>query len=106
MAAARMSCFGQCHDCSSFCLASSNNNSSRNYNKRLRDQTSTEKPARSSTPEFYTQLRTEVLRRDGWRCQSCGSRTSLQAHHIEKLSQGGEDADENLITLCTKCHWR
>jgi hypothetical protein len=55
-------------------------------------------------PELYTQLWTEVLRRDGWRCQSCGARTNLQVHHIQKRSQGGRDTNENLITLCAKCH--
>src|SRR5207237_9463674 len=55
-------------------------------------------------PDLYTQLRNEVLRRDGWRCQSCGSPTSLQVHHIQKLSQGGWDTNENLITLCAACH--
>jgi hypothetical protein len=29
-------------------------------------------------PELYEQLRDAVLRRDGWRCQFCGTRSSLE----------------------------
>ena len=55
-------------------------------------------------PEAYQQLCQQVLRRDGWRCQQCGSRTHLQVHHIQLRSQLGDDAEENLITLCSECH--
>ena len=55
-------------------------------------------------PEPYQQLRQEILRRDGWRCQSCGSRKDLQIHHIEARSQLGNDSEENLVTLCADCH--
>jgi 5-methylcytosine-specific restriction endonuclease McrA len=52
----------------------------------------------------YGDLSRRVLRRDGWRCQDCGSRTNLEVHHLQFRSQGGEDAEENLITLCCRCH--
>ncbi len=55
-------------------------------------------------PESYEQLRKQVLRRDGWRCQSCGARSNLEVHHKEFRSQGGDDSEENLITLCAGCH--
>lgn len=55
-------------------------------------------------PEPYQQLRQEILQRDGWRCQSCGGRTNLQAHHIEARSHLGDDYEQNLITLCADCH--
>ena len=29
--------------------------------------------------ELYEQLRNEVLRRDGWRCQSCGTRSNWRS---------------------------
>jgi 5-methylcytosine-specific restriction endonuclease McrA len=57
-------------------------------------------------PKAYGQLCRQVLRRDGWRCQTCGSMTNLQVHHIELRSQSGADAEENLITLCSDCHDR
>jgi 5-methylcytosine-specific restriction endonuclease McrA len=55
-------------------------------------------------PEPYRKLCHQILQRDGWRCQQCGSRTNLQVHHIELRSQSGDDAAENLITLCSDCH--
>lgn len=55
-------------------------------------------------PELYEQLWREVLRRDGWRCQSCGSLKNLQVHHTEFRSQSGDDSEQNLITLCSDCH--
>ena len=54
--------------------------------------------------DAYEELYQQVLRRDGWRCQACGSRTNLQVHHIQLRSQSGDDAEENLITLCSACH--
>ena len=55
-------------------------------------------------PEAYQKLCLEVLKRDGWRCQQCGSQTNLQVHHIHSRSQGGDDLETNLITLCSECH--
>ena len=52
----------------------------------------------------YDSLRTRVLERDGWRCQNCGSSTDLQIHHLTKRSKLGDDAFDNLITLCVSCH--
>ena len=58
------------------------------------------------TPELYQDERQQVLRRDGWRCQICGSRQNLQVHHKQLRSQQGSDDDFNLITLCASCHER
>jgi len=55
-------------------------------------------------PGSYERLRQEVLRRDGWRCQSCGIMSNLEVHHKEFRSRSGYDSEENLITLCTACH--
>jgi ATP-dependent DNA helicase RecQ len=52
----------------------------------------------------YDALRNQVLRRDGWRCQSCGTMSNLEVHHREFRSQAGDDSEENLITLCSACH--
>jgi len=52
----------------------------------------------------YKKLCLEVLRRDGWRCQSCGRREGLQVHHKQFRSHSGDDSEENLITLCATCH--
>jgi len=54
--------------------------------------------------EQYEQLRNSVLRRDGWRCQLCGTRSGLEVHHKEFRSQSGDDSEQNLMTLCAACH--
>jgi ATP-dependent DNA helicase RecQ len=52
----------------------------------------------------YEKLRQQVLRRDGWRCQSCGTMSNLEVHHKEFRSRLGDDSEANLITLCAVCH--
>ena len=54
--------------------------------------------------DSYRQLHRQVLERDGWRCQLCGSMKSLQVHHKQLRSHSGSDVEENLITLCDHCH--
>ena len=54
----------------------------------------------------YHELHRQVLERDGWRCQVCGSMQNLQVHHLKFRSHSGGDVEQNLITLCTECHAR
>jgi 5-methylcytosine-specific restriction endonuclease McrA len=56
--------------------------------------------------ESYHELHRQVLERDGWRCQVCGSMRQLQVHHLKFRSQSGHDGELNLITLCAECHER
>ena len=51
-------------------------------------------------PIAYESLRQQVLRRDGWRCQSCGTMSNLEVHHKQFRSHSGDDSEKNLITLC------
>ena len=60
-------------------------------------------PLRLSAPE-YQALRYQVLHRDGWKCQNCGSLKNLEVHHQRYRGHSGEDTRDNLITLCAKCH--
>jgi 5-methylcytosine-specific restriction endonuclease McrA len=55
-------------------------------------------------PDQYDTLRNQVLRRDSWRCQSCGSMSNLEVHHKDLRSHSGDDSEQNLITLCNACH--
>jgi hypothetical protein len=55
-------------------------------------------------PFSYESLRQQVLHRDGWRCQSCGTMSNLEVHHKQFRSHSGDDSEENLITLCASCH--
>ena len=61
-------------------------------------------PPRRLEWEDYVALHKEVLRRDRWKCQMCGSMFSLEVHHIQFRSRSGEDREENLITVCATCH--
>ncbi len=52
----------------------------------------------------YQALLQRVLRRDRWQGQWCGDRTGVQVHHLTHRSRHGDDAEANLITLCSRCH--
>jgi len=54
----------------------------------------------------YHELHRQILERDSWRCQVCGSMQNLQVHHLKFRSQSGGDVEPNLITLCAGCHGR
>lgn len=43
------------------------------------------------------------LRKDGLRCQMCGTAKNLQVHHITYENFPNEDI-EDLVTLCCDCH--
>lgn len=49
--------------------------------------------------------RNSVLRRDGYRCQECGSTIALHVHHLTYRNLGDEPHWE-LLTLCGDCHHR
>jgi len=49
--------------------------------------------------QIYRRLMKQVLERDGWRRQKCGSLENLQVHHQIKRSQSGNDSGGNLVTL-------
>lgn len=52
----------------------------------------------------YRQLHRQILERDSWRCQNCGSMQNLEVHHQQFRSRSGSDEEQNLVTLCAKCH--
>jgi hypothetical protein len=58
-------------------------------------------------------LRREVLRRDGYKCQQCNwshgewnpsDPRHLELHHIRHHAKGGDNVKDNLLPLCTVCH--
>ena len=50
-------------------------------------------------------LYANVFHRDKYVCRKCHSWTAQpHPHHKILKSQGGEDTEENLLTLCFKCH--
>jgi len=69
------------------------------------------------SPEHDRQIKDavkrEVLRRDGYKCTKCNwsheewNRSDprhLELHHVKPHAEGGENTEDNLITLCTVCH--
>lgn len=58
-------------------------------------------PYRSRIPD---DVRRAVYERDGHACLHCGATEPLTLDHIVPWSQGGEDAFENLQTLCLRCN--
>jgi 5-methylcytosine-specific restriction endonuclease McrA len=64
--------------------------------------------APTELPSWSTQRR-RARRRDNDRCQLCGDRPGslhckLEVHHVIPRAEGGDDALENVITLCDLCH--
>lgn len=62
--------------------------------------------------QCWSTVRKRALRRDQYRCQSCGRCESnhqgvdLHVHHILPKKDGGNDTLDNAITLCKSCHNR
>lgn len=58
-------------------------------------------------------VRGRVLRRDKYKCTKCAwdktlwdksDPRHLELHHVKEHAKGGENTEDNLITLCTVCH--
>jgi hypothetical protein len=45
-----------------------------------------------------------VIARDHNTCVKCRRRSRLEVHHVIPVVYGGNDLEENLITLCRECH--
>ena len=53
---------------------------------------------------FPSHIRDKTLERDDYTCQICTSGHNLHVHHIRPRIRGGAHIEDNLITLCGKCH--
>ena len=60
-------------------------------------------PRKPLSQKKYVELKKYVLDRDGW-CLQCGTPIMITPAHVIRRSQGGQDAPNNLICLCLKCH--
>lgn len=58
-------------------------------------------------------VRREVMRRDGYKCKMCrwshhewnpSDPRHLELHHVKHHVKGGENKEDNLVTLCSICH--
>lgn len=66
-----------------------------NYIKLPYDKLMQNKPSRAM-----------IYKRDGHKCQYCGSTKNLTIDHIIPRSRGGEDTWENLVVACMPCNTR
>ena len=60
---------------------------------------------------FRKRIRSKVIRRDKFKCRTCGSKNKITVHHIESLAKYNKENDhetgrslKNLVTLCEACH--
>ena len=50
-------------------------------------------------------VRRKVIKRDGYRCRSCGRAGRLEVDHLVPIAQGGDPFDmSNLESKCRACH--
>jgi RNA-directed DNA polymerase len=54
--------------------------------------------------EDWTEIRAEVLERDGQKCRVCGKAGRVEVHHIRPWKPGMAHERHNLLTLCAACH--
>jgi RecQ family ATP-dependent DNA helicase len=55
----------------------------------------------------WSEIRKQVLNRDGWECAECCSKISgrhAHVHHKIPRALGGYDELDNLVSLCSSCH--
>lgn len=55
--------------------------------------------------------RKTIFKRDHYQCQNCGSKENLEIHHIDGKGmrikkKERNNLPQNLITLCSKCHYK
>ena len=56
----------------------------------------------------WKEIRVKALNRDNNECCLCGSHERLNVHHIgyRKFFKQHQLEMNNLVTVCTKCHWK
>ena len=52
---------------------------------------------------YQTKIMKKIVKEND-KCELCGSKRNLEAHHIIPIALGGEDIDENILCVCEKCH--
>lgn len=61
----------------------------------------------SSRPKNSTTLKQQIFERDKFKCQKCdflGTSEDLEVYHVKMRVDEGDNALDNLITLCSICH--
>lgn len=63
------------------------------------------KSKRSKATDIPQKIKEIVWERDNKNCVICGSPYSLPNAHYLPRSKGGLGIEENIVTLCNKCHY-
>lgn len=75
----------------------------------LQKRTSRQYQIKKERAAMTSSLRYDIMKRDGFRCQLCGSTVSdgvkLHVDHIVPVSKGGKTKPSNLRTLCDRCNF-
>ena len=58
---------------------------------------------RTKSLQISPKTKRVVYERDGGRCVLCGAPGDPVAHYISR-SQGGRGIEQNIVTLCPRCH--
>jgi len=74
--------------------------------RRVECDSRVKRPGRPNIATIPPSRRSEVLRRDRYRCRApgCNHGRFLEVHHVNPRSRGGGHELENLVTLCSGCH--
>lgn len=62
------------------------------------------KSARSKACDISAKVKKAVWERDGERCIICGTHEAMPNSHYIRRSQGGLGIEENITTMCIRCH--
>jgi 5-methylcytosine-specific restriction endonuclease McrA len=62
------------------------------------------KSRRAKACDIPKKVKEIVWERDGHRCIICGSNQAMPNSHFIRRSQGGLGIEENIVTMCMRCH--
>lgn len=62
------------------------------------------KTKRAKACDIPKKVKVRVWERDGQRCIICGSNQAMPNSHFIRRSQGGLGIEENIVTMCLRCH--
>jgi hypothetical protein len=80
----------------------------KNILNEIKEKNSRDAIIREERSKLNNNLRYDILKRDSFRCQICGSSQSdgvkLHVDHLFPVSKGGKTEANNLRTLCDRCN--
>lgn len=62
------------------------------------------KSKRAKACDISQKVKERVWERDGGRCIICHSNRAMPNSHFIRRSQGGLGIEENIVTMCQRCH--